>query len=135
MKSIDRRYLLLTRSILFTGLCSLLLHISCNDKVKAEFTVANNTNRRIDSLSIEPNGNLTGKFIILEPNETVQYKADMTGSAKTDGSYQLSYKLNSSTFQRHFGYYSNGYPSEGVTKIDIQSDTVIITYTTDNSYN
>ena len=134
MKNMWRKNLLLTLSVLFAGLCSLLLYILINDKVIAEFTVTNSTLRRIDSLSIEPNGNLTAKFINLEPNETVEYEADMTGGAKTDGSYRLSYKLNNSTLQRIFGYYSNGYPSGGVTKIDIQSDAAIITYSPDNSY-
>ncbi|HUH33170.1 MAG TPA: hypothetical protein VLZ28_04400 [Daejeonella sp.] len=134
MNKIGKRQVLTAVSILFAGLCSLLLYILMNAKVIAELTVTNSTLRRIDSLSIEPNGNLTGKYIKVGPNETVEYKADMTRSAKTDGSYQLSYKLNNSTLQRRFGYYSNGYPAGGVTKIDIQSDTVIFTFSADNSY-
>ena len=37
------------------------------------------------------------------------------------------YKLKNSTFQRGFGYYTNGYPLGTVMKIDIQSHTVLIT--------
>lgn len=134
MNRITKRQVFIALSVLCVGLCSLSLYILINAKVIAEFTVTNSTLRRIDSLSIEPNGNLTAKFINLEPDETIEYEADMTGGAKADGSYQLNYKLNSSTFKHHFGYYSNGYPSDGVTKIIIRSDTVIIAYNTGTSY-
>jgi hypothetical protein len=121
MKKISKRQVLL-----FVGLCSLLLCTSCDDRVTAEFTITNSTLRRIDSLSIEPNQNLTGKYIHLDPNETVEYKIDMTGIAQVDGSYLLTYQSNGLHLLERFGYYTNGHPLESTTDIEIQIDSVYI---------
>ena len=97
---------------------------SCNNRVIADFEITNKTGVKIDSLKIEPMVVSKGKFISLEPNEKAEYKADMTGIAKIDGSYQLSYQQNGETFIKNFGYYSNGYPSDYLTRIEIEKDTL-----------
>ena len=64
----------------------LLSLTSCNNRVIADFEITNSTGIKIDSLKIEPMVVSEGKFISLEPNEKAEYKADMTGIAKIDGS-------------------------------------------------
>mgnify|MGYP006101046779 CR=1 FL=1 len=97
---------------------------SCNNRVIAEFEITNSTGIEIDSLKIEPMVVSEGKFISLKPNEKSEYKADMTGISKIDGSYRLSYQQNGETIIKDFGYYSNGYPSDYLTRIEIEKDTV-----------
>ena len=102
----------------------LLCLTSCSNRVTADFEITNSTGIKIDSLKIEPMVVSEGKFISLEPNEKAEYKADMTGIAKIDGSYRLSYKQNGETIIKNFGYYSNGYPSDYLTRIEIKKDTL-----------
>ncbi|SFJ67101.1 hypothetical protein [Olleya namhaensis] len=102
----------------------LLTLTSCNNRVIADFEIINSTGIKIDSLKIEPMVVSEGKFISLKPNEKAEYKADMTGIAKVDGSYMLSYQQNGETFIKNFGYYSNGYPSDYLTRIEIEKDTL-----------
>lgn len=101
---------------------------SCSNRVTADFEITNKTGLKIDSLNIEPMVVSEGKYISLNTNEKVEYKADMTGITKTDGSYRLSYKQNGETIIKGFGYYSNGYPSEKITRIEIEKDTLKFDY-------
>ena len=103
---------------------SIIILTSCNKQVTTAFEITNNSGIKIDSLKIEPMVVSTGKFISLKPNEKADYKVDMTGIAKVDGSYRLSYKQNGETIIRNFGYYSNGYPSDNLTRIEIEKDTL-----------
>lgn len=98
---------------------------SCNNRIIANFEITNKTGLKIDSLYIEPMVVSKGKYISIKPDEKAEYKADMTGIPKNDGSYKLSYQQNGETIIKNFGYYSNGYPSEKITKIEIQKDTLI----------
>ena len=68
--------------------------------------------------------------IKLNPNETKSYSLNMTNTPQVDGSYIVGYKLKGSDIrkQEHFGYFTNGYPNEELTKITIKTDTVIIDY-------
>jgi hypothetical protein len=97
---------------------------SCNNRVVADFEIKNNTESRIDSLKIQPMVVSDGSYISLSPNENKEYKADMTGIPKTDGSYRISYKQNGERKIKDFGYYTNGYPSEKLTRIEIEQDTL-----------
>ena len=108
------------------GICSLISFTSCDNKVIAEFSIKNSTSDRIDSLSVEPNVSLPGKYVSVEANEIVNYKADMTGLPQVDGAYVLRYKLNQSPVQKVFGYYTNGQPLSDVFRIEIRPDTTII---------
>ena len=100
--------------------------VSCSNSVTADFEITNRTEMRIDSLKIEPMVISDGKYISLDSNEKVEYKADMTDIAKHDGSYRISYQINGENNIKDFGYYTNGYPLEKITKIEIQKDTIII---------
>ncbi len=62
----------------------------------------------------------------MTPGSKALYEIDMTGIAKTDGYYLLSFKLKGKPVVMPFGYFSNGAPLESVTRIFIHSDTVII---------
>jgi len=128
MRKISAKRIFPASRILSISLFSLLLYTSCEDKVIAKFEIRNNTPYYIDSLLIEPNVDLTAKYISLDPDKSITYRADMTGTAKTDGSYRLSYKLSDSTFRRNFGYFTNGYPLGTTAKIDIQADSALISY-------
>jgi hypothetical protein len=97
---------------------------SCENRVIADFEITNKTGLKIDSLKIEPMVISDGKYISLNSNEKIEYKADMTGIAKIDGSYRLSYKQNGQLIVKDFGYYTNGYPTEKLTRIEIEKDTL-----------
>lgn len=92
---------------------------SCNNRVIADFEITNSTGIKIEPMVISE-----GKFISLKPDEKAEYKADMTGIEKVDGSYRLSYQQNGETIIKDFGYYSNGYPSDYLTRIEIEKDTL-----------
>ena len=98
--------------------------ISCDTRITADFEITNNSEVFIDSLIIEPNVSNDGKFISLNPHETREYKADMTTVAKVDGSYQITFQMNKEIKSQDFGYYTNGYPIEKLTKIEIEKDTL-----------
>lgn len=100
----------------------------CNNRVIADFEITNNTGLKIDSLKIEPMVVSEGKYISLKPNEKLEYKADMTGIAKIDGSYRLSYKQDGELIIKGFGYYTNGYPTEKLTRIEIEKDTLLLDF-------
>jgi len=97
---------------------------SCSNKVVADFEITNNTDFVIDSLKIEPMVITDGKYISLKPNEKTEYRADMTGIAKIDGSYRITFKQNGKLNVKDFGYYTNGYPTEKLTRIEIENDTI-----------
>lgn len=107
-------------------LISILILTSCSNKVIAEFEIMNDTEFNIDSLKIEPNISNLGKYIFLKKGEKFQYKSDMTTIAKTDGSYEISFLVNGINKTQVFGYYTNGYPLERITKIKIEKDTIMI---------
>ena len=102
-----------------------LLIYSCSSKVEAHFEISNSTNQKIKYLSIQPDENINN-FITIEPNSKVSFKTDMTGIPKVDGSYRISFHSVDTPKGFNFGYYSNGYPAESITRIDIQPDTIII---------
>ncbi|MFH0894287.1 MAG: hypothetical protein V2A54_07615 [Bacteroidota bacterium] len=56
------------------------------------------------------------------------YWSDMTDIAKTDGDYLLSFKSNNKVVKKRFGYFTNGYPLESLTKINIMKDTIIFDF-------
>jgi hypothetical protein len=110
-----------------------LIFYSCNSKVEAIFEIQNSTNQIIDSLTIQPDEKKDNK-IRIEPNSKVTLKTDMTKIQKVDGGYLLSFKSNNTLRILNFGYYSNGYPLESITRIKIHSDTIIIKQEYKNNY-
>jgi hypothetical protein len=100
-----------------------LMLTSCRKNATARFEITNNTTSIIDSLIILPNKN-SGQFISVDPNTTVNYSCDMNGGTKVDGEYQLTYKIDSKIKINHFGYYTNGDPTEKLIKVNIEADTV-----------
>lgn len=97
---------------------------SCNTKVEAIFEITNSTNEKIDSLTIQPDDNINN-FIEVNKNSKVTFKTDMKKTPIVDGSYSIYFKIAGKTRGLNFGYYSNGFPDESLTKIDIQKDTII----------
>lgn len=97
---------------------------SCHGSASASlrFEITNKTGKGIDSLIILPNRNLDR--ISISPNATVEYFCDMTGGAKVDGQYRLTFKSDSELTIKHFGYFTNGYPIEKLIKIIVEPDTV-----------
>lgn len=102
---------------------------SCQNEIKAKFEITNRTNTVIDSINIKSNDhNNTSDFIKLEKDESKIYFMDMTDLPKVDGDYLLSFRPQNTGVVRfeRFGYFTNGYPLEDVTKIIFETDTVII---------
>ncbi len=102
---------------------------SCQYEIKAKFEITNRTDTVIDSINIKSNDHENiSDYIKLEKDEIKIYFMDMTDLPKVDGDYLLTYKPQNtgvSQFER-FGYFTNGYPLEDITRIIIKTDTVII---------
>jgi hypothetical protein len=103
----------------------LIIIVSCKNETIAKFEITNTTKESIDSLYILPD-NFKDNFIQVEPNTKVSYNINMTDLPKVDGSYRLSFKSKTKAVFIPFGYYSNGYPMESITRIIIHPDTVLI---------
>jgi len=97
---------------------------SCQNTVKSKFEIVNKSNQTIDSLSIEPNVSKQVKLVSVNSGETKVYLADMSNIPNVDGSYTLTFKIGAKRKIKSFGYYSNGYPSEKLTIITIEPDTI-----------
>lgn len=105
-----------------------LIAISCSDRGRyAKFRIVNDLPYRIDSLVILPNKDLN-KYISINPGEVKEYSCNMTGGAKVDGSYQLTFRANLKTRTEVFGYFTNGYPLEEMTTINIKPDTILFKF-------
>ena len=90
-----------------------------------QFQIQNETNQRIEHITIEPSLNDDKHYFQLEPNELANYSQNMSTSEKSEGSFSLSYKIGNKYFRENFGYYSNGMTLADLTIIKIQKDTVI----------
>ncbi len=112
----------------FLYIFSILLLSSCSSEIKAKFEIENKTNFVIDSINIKSfDHERKSQFITLEPDQIETYWLDMTDLPKVDGDYLLTFKRNETSKElKRFGYFTNGYPLEKVTKIQIEKDTVII---------
>ncbi|MBK6992726.1 MAG: hypothetical protein IPH34_13270 [Chitinophagaceae bacterium] len=116
----------MTKTYIFSiALFSLTILLSCKNDTIAKFEIVNTTKERIDSFHILP-ANSKDNFIQVEPNEKISYDINMTDVPKVDGNYQLSFKSKTKAVFIPFGYYSNGYPMESITRIIIHPDTVLI---------
>ncbi len=91
---------------------------SCSDTV-ADFKVVNTTDQKIENFVIEPTGIASLDFIDIDPDDSTTYSIDLDEVPKTDGTYTVSYEINGKLMQEKFGYYSNGLPMEGTTRIEI----------------
>lgn len=110
----------IVNQLFFSG-CILISFSSCFAKSDAQFIITNSTNEKIDSFFMYP-GDIKN-VISINSKASAKYKIDMT-SVKTDGSYGLFFKSKDSSRYLNFGYYSNGNPSETLTRIDIKNDTI-----------
>ena len=106
---------------------TVLMIASCsrNSKVETIFEIINSTNQVVDSLTIQPDEDGSNHMVI-QPNGKAILKTDMTNMPKVDGSYYLGFKSKETFRGLNFGYYSNGYPLESITRIRIEADTIII---------
>ena len=105
---------------------------SCMDGNKAKFEISNATPFLIDSLCVESTnpvtrqaGYKTRQLLSLHPQQNKVYLLDL-GKETNDGSYLLSFITNGERKSQAFGYYTNGYVVEKVTKIQIASDSIFI---------
>lgn len=112
----------------FIYIIAILLLSSCSSEIKAKFEIENRTTHIIDSINIKSfDHKRNSQFINLEPGEIEIYWLDMTELPKVDGDYLLTFKRNrTNKVIKRFGYFTNGYPLEKLTKIQIEKDTVII---------
>ena len=116
----------MTKTTIFSiALLCLIIIVSCKNETIAKFEIANTTEESIDSFYILPD-NIKDNFIQVKPNTKVSYNINMTDLPKVDGSYRLSFKSKTKAVSIPFGYYSNGYPMESITRIIINPDTVLI---------
>ena len=118
---------------IFLIIVATMLFISCDSDIRAKFEITNNSEFTIDSLNIKSfDHEQTSENISIKPNERKIYFMDMTNLPKVDGDYLLSFKRGKNGIKevKRFGYFTNGYQIEKLTKIKIESDTVIF----DNIY-
>jgi hypothetical protein len=106
-----------------------LFAAGCDNKIIAKFEITNQTEEQLDSVFVKTADNTQLlDYISLKKNETKTYFLDMTNLPKVDGDYILSYNVTNdeTSKQVRFGYYTNGYPEEEVTYLEIKTDTVVI---------
>jgi hypothetical protein len=99
--------------------------LSCNDWSKGKFEITNNTSVIIDSLFIEPNRYIIGKYVSIKPNETISYITDMSDD-HNDGLHRLEYKIGEKHTIKGLLYYSNGNSVEDLIKVGIYPDTIVV---------
>jgi hypothetical protein len=120
-----------TRQLTVVVLLTLMSH-SCDTGiktgVKARFIIVNRSGHFLDSIRIEPDGDL--KFATLEADDSINLFTDMTAFPKVDGSYRITCLERGSGRPRGqtFGYFSNGMPAEKITRISILPDTILYTF-------
>ncbi|MBC3844839.1 hypothetical protein H8K90_00470 [Winogradskyella echinorum] len=109
-----------------------LITISCSLN-KGKFTITNDSDFDIDSLSIIPDSKK--KLIALKKGDIVNHSILMD-EVKSDGRYYLSFKKSGTNqiVSQGFGYYTNGYQIEDVINIRILNDTILINGKFNNSY-
>jgi hypothetical protein len=108
------------------GIIMLMILYSCGLNNRAKFEITNNSDYTIDSLTIRPDINSDQEFIKIEKGQTKIYWTDMNNIPQIDGDYLISYKFQENEIinKKRFGYYTNGYPIESVTKIKIMNDSL-----------
>ncbi|HSC53007.1 MAG TPA: hypothetical protein VLC98_05290 [Phnomibacter sp.] len=99
--------------------------LQCKSKTEARFLIVNSSRADIDSLIIYPNDKI---FVTLKEGDSLTYYSNMTNLPKVDGAYLLSFKQKNTAQLKNyvFGYYSNGFPVEKETRIEILTDTFLI---------
>ena len=101
--------------------------------VSSNYEIENRTEWTLDSFQIVPKGYKNENHIEIPPKTTRKFITDMSIIKKIDGHYDLSFKKeNGQNEFMEFGYYTNGYPLEKVTRIVIEKDTIIINQEFDN---
>ncbi|MDB2363435.1 hypothetical protein N9V83_00250 [Flavobacteriales bacterium] len=114
------------RLVLVTIVCVAFL-CSCTNKIK--FVIENNTGKNIDSLNISSSALNSGKNIAVGKGAVVVYDLDMSDVPYVDGSYIMYCKNVKEPFRmKNFGYYTNGSPMEDVIVVNIEKDTILISY-------
>lgn len=93
------------------------------------FQVTNKTKETIDYLSFSTNKG-QGKTVnyAVPEDAAVNVNFDFGQIDKTDGGYQLTYKLASSadTLIERFGYYTNGSPTEKALVLKVYRDSISV---------
>lgn len=109
------------------NLISLLVIVflcSCRGNSNIDFDVTNNSGVDIDSVVITGLGKT--KIESFKNGQSTQIKMDYSKSkTRSDGGYQIKIFEEGKIRGRHFGYYSNGLPSEDYD-ITLQIDTIVI---------
>jgi hypothetical protein len=115
------------RILIITTILMLTLG-SCQIDNKAKFEITNTTENPIDSINIKSyDHEINPNYLKLESGESRIYWFNMNNIPTVDGDYLLRFKRMTNKIEsERFGYFTNGYPLEEITKIEILKDTVII---------
>jgi hypothetical protein len=107
------------------GILSFFLALfSCNNQELSDIEITNNSGYGIDSLIIGQKNVSFGKYISINPYESVLYKVDLNNFSINDSSYVISYLQNNKTVSMPFIYYKNGSPTDELIHIRILKDTI-----------
>jgi len=97
---------------------------SCDSSIKADFTVTNSTNFKIDSLTILAKNIENHQYISLAPLESKTFQIDITNYPFGDGDFKLRYVLAGKKHEERFGYITGRHSINEETFISIEMDTV-----------
>ena len=97
---------------------------SCNNQEFTAIEIINDSGNKIDSLIIGKKDDSYAKYVSLNTDESIQYKADLSDFSVNDSSYVIAYRQNNKTVAVPFIYYKNGTPTDKLLSIRILKDTI-----------
>lgn len=114
--------MLKTKSILII----LVLSVSCI-RQDPKITVYNNSGITYDSISVSTIGGQSTVFRNVEGKSRSKGIIDFANTLGNDGCYTIEiYKNDSIIRRKNFGYYTNGASLNYSFKVNIESDTIIV---------
>lgn len=113
--------------ILFLAVLVLILNSCFLPESKVDFEIINHSERSFDSLYVT---NYTNKSIsknLLGQDDSLNLEIKFQNvEPKGDGSYGFIAYRDKDSIYTNFGYYTNGYPLAEWYRIEILSDTILI---------
>ncbi|NNF33380.1 MAG: hypothetical protein HKN68_04690 [Saprospiraceae bacterium] len=109
-----------------SAICATIIFGSCNFN-KLEFELINRSGTTIYDIEITTSSGASSLHLDSIPMKvSEQVYLNLFGEPSVDGSYTITYLLNSYSYNYDFGYYTNGSPITEKYILQIEQDTIRI---------